>query len=192
MSKPDFGTGMREIEHRLLAEENPKRASFSGRNAFYHHCDVYQGHANYAVCLHTIAAVANKRVTLASSCQEAIEKRTCPAIAMRSKENEANRALFFIDRVKMEEARDELFRETHGTLDIRYGKSRTSPSAMRGKWVDDNMDFSHLEKSVDENVSSGSKSKGLSEIEVGQDALTAAINRTLEISSGSGNSGISE
>jgi hypothetical protein len=176
----DFATGMREIEVKLLSEENPKRASFSGNNAFYHHCDIYQGQANYAVCLHTIAAVAGKRVTLASNCQEAIEKRTCPAIQMRAKENEVGRALFFIDRVKMEQERDALIRETHVGLDIRYGKPRTSPSSLKGKWVEDKMDFSHIEKSAQDNTSP----KSIGDIEVGQDALTSAINRTLEVSSG--------
>lgn len=174
----DYASGMREIEIRLLAEENPKQASFSGSNAYYHQCDVYEGRANYAVCLHTMAAVAGKRVTLASGCQEAIEKRTCPAIAMRGQEVQAGRALFFIDRVKFAEERDALFQEIFGASSIRYGKPRDGVGAIKGKWVEDRMDFSHLEKSSVQNVSS--KPRSIEDIQVGEDALTAAINRTLE------------
>lgn len=100
------------------------KMSKGGINAYYHTCDVYQGRSNYAVCLHTIDAVRDRRVQLRSSCQEAIERGTCPAIAMRKQEEEAGHALFFIDRA----AQLERFKKDYVQPSaIRYGKGgRTS------------------------------------------------------------------
>lgn len=110
-----------------------RKLSMGGINAFYFHCDTYQGRSNYAVCQHTIDAVLEERVQLRSGCVDMIRNGTCPALAMRKREEEAGKALFFIDR------REQLARFAEASAKsselVRYGKSRAGNPMPRGRQV---------------------------------------------------------
>ncbi|QNK01644.1 hypothetical protein [Dyella telluris] len=92
---------LRDIPNDPINEDKlPMGESRSGSNGYYFWCDQYSGRSNYAVCLHTIEAVLEKRPNLRTSCQDAICSRTCPAIKMRKEEMQVGHALYFRDRHK--------------------------------------------------------------------------------------------
>lgn len=176
-----------QIEFQLLSEPNEVNASFSGTNSYYHYCDVYGGRASYCVCLHTIAAVGAGRITLSTGCQDAIMKKTCPALFMRAKEIKEGRALYFLDRNKFTTLRDEAYDEFYNKTPYGFGKPKAQSAALKGKWVEDKMDFSHVEKSASENSAKVPKkqnaSNGLLDVDVSasnDDALRNAINTKIE------------
>ncbi len=120
MKQPDIKNTGPEISQDCLTKEIPIQLSMAGYNAYYHHCNVYQGRSSYAVCQHTIDAVSEGRVQLRSECQNAVLNGTCPAIKMREQEREAGKALFFIDRRETLKKLGEQLATPSST--VRYGK----------------------------------------------------------------------
>lgn len=79
----------------------PVEASKSGKNAYYHRCDVRDQAVNYAVCLFTLEAIEEGRIKedQFSDCQGGCKNGTCDAIRMRRQEKKAGHALFYKERI---------------------------------------------------------------------------------------------
>lgn len=86
------------------AEIYPPSASAGKNNAYYFHCDSVGHHPAYASCLHKIEQrKAGRLETIFAVCSAEIGQRRCPAIDMRKQEQEAGKAIFFVDRAKFHE-----------------------------------------------------------------------------------------
>lgn len=75
--------------------------SCRGDNSYYVACGTTERSQNYAVCLHVISKIKRGEPFTKDSfvdCRKAIACGSCPAIAMRAAEMEANRALYFCEK----------------------------------------------------------------------------------------------
>jgi hypothetical protein len=81
----------------------PVDASMRGDNAHYlDYCESGGMRPGYAVCLNKIKAVEENRMSgMLGACEAAIQQRTCAAFHMRDKERLEGRALFYINRNKL-------------------------------------------------------------------------------------------
>lgn len=77
----------------------PVNASRSGKNTVYHHCGQLERRASYGVCLFTLECFDNGKLRSDSDCYQPISSGSCSAIALKAREIEAGRALFFKERV---------------------------------------------------------------------------------------------
>lgn len=75
----------------------PPSASMSGKNTVYIHCDHIGRRSSYGVCLFTIKAFEEGRLSDLSECSSCIQSG-CAAMKMRAQEIESGRALFFKER----------------------------------------------------------------------------------------------
>jgi hypothetical protein len=74
-------------------------ASTDGRlNAYYHTCRVVEQQRAYAGCLARVNGATGD-----PTCDHAIERRTCPAIAMQQEEREQGKAIYFVAREQVAE-----------------------------------------------------------------------------------------
>jgi hypothetical protein len=80
----------------------PPDESMAGTNGYNHECEAYGGFPNYGVCLFTLEAIEEKRLEPNHPCALAVQTDRCPAIAMRKRERDENRALYYIDRRERE------------------------------------------------------------------------------------------
>lgn len=110
------------IDGPLAEPAAPVERSMGGCNTVYHACEVYHGRSNYAVCLHTIACVEQKRMQLRSECEGAIQAGTCPALKMRAEERAAGVSIYFFDRADQIRENEERARRMEGSF--AYGKAR--------------------------------------------------------------------
>lgn len=114
----------------------PVEKSMSGKNAYYHFCDVRGAQASYAVCMHTIAAIEENRMKSDQfiECQRACTHNTCPAKAMRAEEKAAGRALYFKERVNVNPGNTRTEKEAQeNALSVSSGKyDMSNPSYARG------------------------------------------------------------
>lgn len=78
----------------------PPEKSMSGRNSVYRFCDAKQQQAAYAVCLHTLQAIDENRLSSDRfpECQRAYCHGQCVAADMRKEERAAKQALYFVER----------------------------------------------------------------------------------------------
>lgn len=85
-----------------LIEVHPVEASRSGKNAYYHFCDIRGAKQNYSVCLHILKARDEDRIHRDDfvDCQRACLRGECEALKMRAQEKAAGRALFYTPRVE--------------------------------------------------------------------------------------------
>jgi hypothetical protein len=173
-------------EEEIRAREYPVSASKSGQNTLYHHCAVYDGRSNYAVCLHTIAAVLEKRAQLRSGCPEAIQNRTCPAMRMRKNELDAGRALYYIGRPDIEALRRKQAEEDYANSPIQYRRRQgVSQPALKGT-PGGRIDFSKYEAdraaaaNAERTTPAKEKAKQLDADLIGGQSIQNAINATME------------
>ena len=117
-------TNEKEVSEECQSTVIDLEMSMGGKNAYYHHCNHYQGRTNYAACLHTINAVQGGRTSLRNSCVNAIQCAGCPAMKMRERERQEGRALFFIDRLEIIRKLDEA--NAQPSTVVLYGKRRVS------------------------------------------------------------------
>lgn len=85
------------------AENYPVESSASGENAYYlNNCEVVGHRPAYCVCLRKIEERKNGALaTVYSDCSAAIGKKQCPAQRMRKEELAEGRAIYFINRRKV-------------------------------------------------------------------------------------------
>lgn len=91
-------------------ERYPIHSSTLGTNAYYLDFCNFGGHRpSYAACLSRIGLFhANEEIGVnCAECSVAISRRSCPALAMREEELEAGRALYYINRAKLQKTNDE-------------------------------------------------------------------------------------
>ncbi|MFT4064243.1 hypothetical protein [Paraburkholderia sp.] len=83
----------------------PPDASMRGDNAHYlDYCEAGGHRPGYAVCLNKIKAVEERRLEgQLGGCEAAINGRTCPAFHMRENERLEGRALYYVNRSKLNE-----------------------------------------------------------------------------------------
>lgn len=82
-------------------ENYPVEASATGKNAYMHACDIVQQRVPFAACCIRIQDRKAGRLSKElATCSAAIGKRECPAMAMRQRELDAGKAIYFIDRQK--------------------------------------------------------------------------------------------
>lgn len=114
----------------------PVEKSMSGKNAFYHFCDVRGAHASYAVCMHTIKAIEENRIKSDQfiECQRACTHDTCPAKAMRAEERAAGHALYYKERTNLNPVNTRPEKEAQANaLIVSSGKyDMNNPSYARG------------------------------------------------------------
>lgn len=165
-----------ELEKELLKKEQPLKASFNGTNAFYHYCEALQGRSNYAVCLHTLAACRRHdtgQQELRPTCYEHIRRGACVAVKMRKAEVAAQKALFYIDRADVEEAR-RLEEEARMNGSRRGSSSRLAP--LRGVRVEE----SEFRASVSASVTSTPSTADILNADlINSSSLEAAINTSM-------------
>ncbi|MPS48573.1 hypothetical protein [Methylobacillus sp.] len=83
-----------EIHHPITASADGKR------NAHLVSCGVVGHQRHYAVCLHLKnLRHENKLSSMYSDCSLAIDKGTCPAVAMCEKEVSHGKAIYFVERI---------------------------------------------------------------------------------------------
>lgn len=107
---------------------DPSASADGKRNAFHLRCNVV-GHCRpYAACLNLCSERKSGRLeSVYAECSAAIGKKICPALAMRREEKDANRAIYFIERIRsmgesfFEKARDLL------------GASAATPAPVKSK-----------------------------------------------------------
>lgn len=75
----------------------PPEASRAGKNRYYHECEPVGSSRHYGICLFTIEAFERGQKLMEAPCVNAIKAGTCPALAMREREREAGRALYFVE-----------------------------------------------------------------------------------------------
>ncbi|SUE95833.1 Uncharacterised protein [Ectopseudomonas mendocina] len=114
----------------------PVEKSMSGKNAFYHFCDVRGNQQSYAVCMHTVKAIEENRVKSDQfiECQRACTHDTCPAKAMRAEERAAGHALYYKERIDVNPANTRSEAEAQANaLTVSSGKyDMNNPSYARG------------------------------------------------------------
>lgn len=114
----------------------PVEKSMSGKNAFYHFCDVLGNQQSYAVCMHTIKAIEEDRVKSDQfvDCQRACTHDTCPAKAMRAEERAAGHALYYKERTNLNPVNTRPEKEAQANaLIVSSGKyDMNNPSYARG------------------------------------------------------------
>ena len=79
----------------VTEEVLPVEASMSGGNTCYLHCPSLNRRSNYGVCLYTIRAHNEGRLSEASDCNSLVGRGLCEALSYQKKEQEAGRALYF-------------------------------------------------------------------------------------------------
>ena len=81
----------------------PPAMSMAGRNTVSFHCVPVGYTPGYAVCLHKLAAYERdfNQLKCSPACERAIGLEQCEAKNMRTKENDAGKALFFVDRAEV-------------------------------------------------------------------------------------------
>lgn len=96
--------------------------SESPQNAFYlKGCNHVQQSPSYAACLSKIKQSKEGTLpTLFSACGAAISSTLCPAIDMRQRELAEGRAMFFVNRVKL----NEFIAERTGTQHVQLRESK--------------------------------------------------------------------
>lgn len=120
------------IDRDTLSAPSPDlRRSMGGNNAFYHHCEIYGGRNNFAVCLHTIECVQQERMTLRSACVPAINAGTCPALKMRAEEVAKGHSIYFYDRAEQLAANEARM----AALEGQFGYGRKAGSAAPVEFV---------------------------------------------------------
>ncbi|WP_429236564.1 hypothetical protein [Aeromonas salmonicida] len=82
----------------VTTEILPVDASRSGKNTVYHHCGQLERRASYGVCLFTLECFDKGKLRSDSDCYQPISSGSCSAIALKAREIEAGRALFFKER----------------------------------------------------------------------------------------------
>ncbi|MGU5794286.1 hypothetical protein ACV1DW_15755 [Aeromonas hydrophila] len=83
----------------VTTEILPVDASRSGKNTVYHHCGQLERRAAYGVCLFTLECFDKGKLRTDSDCYQPISSGSCSAMALKAREIEAGRALFFKERV---------------------------------------------------------------------------------------------
>ena len=90
----------------------PPSQSYSGNNAYYEGACIPAGYIpSYATCLHKIRALERDGSLAFTACENAIRSGECMAVAMRRREEEAGRALYYWDRQRMLALNDRLFKD---------------------------------------------------------------------------------
>lgn len=110
-------------------------ASESKDNAYYvPGCTHAQHRPPYAACLCRIAERKHGRLEERPECSAAIGRKDCPAQAMRSKELEAGKALFFVSRSELNEQMRQQAEESGQRIAEMVALGRDwAPSARRKK-----------------------------------------------------------
>lgn len=75
-------------------------ASRAGTNIYTHHCKSLDRQASYAICLFTIQAFMERRLSGFADCRGCLKTKKCPAVRMLKKEMEAGKALYVKKRPK--------------------------------------------------------------------------------------------
>lgn len=77
-------------------------------NAYYLRCEVVEQTTPYAACLDKIKLRKEGRLSTSyAACSAAINNGRCPSLAMRKEELKEGRALYFLNRTKMNEFYDQ-------------------------------------------------------------------------------------
>lgn len=94
----------------------PPEASMRGDNAHYlNYCEPGGHRPGYAVCLNKIKAVEEHRLSgQLGGCEAAITNRTCAAFHLRDQERLEGRALYYVNRSKLNEQIAELNKQPIG------------------------------------------------------------------------------
>lgn len=159
----------------------PLKLSISGTNSYYHHCAIYHGRSNYAVCLHTIAAVKNGEETLRTECAEAITRGTCPALHMRAQEELEGKALFYVDRVAQRAAIDANLAAAKDV--VQYGKRKHASDTLKTTRATPEQLHDFAERTKSKEKAAPPVKKPREEIDtklVGANVLGQAINNMME------------
>lgn len=104
----------------------PPEHSAGGINTFtVKNCKVVGHTPGYCVCLNKIKAFERDRaLTSYPECERAISGKSCPALDMRREEQEAGKALYFIDRALLREEMDKAF----AGVSARFAPTKTAPT----------------------------------------------------------------
>jgi hypothetical protein len=99
----DKFTKENEMSEKFIDEHiYPINMSTSGANAFYlDECNVSGCRPNYAVCLNRIEQIKSDQLK-GHDCEAEIQRKTCPAAKMREEELVVGKAIYFIDRAKLQ------------------------------------------------------------------------------------------
>lgn len=83
----------------------PAAASAGAWNAFYmSNCDVVGHRPAYCICVNKIQAMERDgKLPTGMSCEREIRHRECPALEMREQEVLADKAIYFVNRNKLQE-----------------------------------------------------------------------------------------
>lgn len=82
----------------VTTEMLPPEASMAGTNTVYCHCQALNKRNNYGVCLFTLKAFEEAKLSGDSDCYQTINSGSCEARRLRQQERDAGRALFFKKR----------------------------------------------------------------------------------------------
>jgi len=115
----------------------PIEKSASGKNAYFHFCDIRGSKPSYAVCLHIIKAREEGRTQGEdfADCARACNRGECNAFKMRAEEIAAGRSLYYIERTNINPAntRSEKEAQEQALLVGEKGKyDANNPSYVRG------------------------------------------------------------
>lgn len=84
-------------------EEYPVEASRGGRNAFYKPCDVVGHSPAYCICVNKVHAYNRGDRNFWPECITAIDNNRCQAVGMLAEEQKAGKAIYFVNRTKLQE-----------------------------------------------------------------------------------------
>lgn len=82
----------------VTTETLPPEASMAGNNTVYCHCQALNKRSNYGVCLFTLKAHEEARLSTDGECHSVIGSGNCEARRYRQKERDAGKALFYKKR----------------------------------------------------------------------------------------------
>lgn len=106
----------------------PLEVSMQGKNKFYHFCEVTGKNEHYGICLHIKGALERGQKLQLTDCVHAIACDNCPAQALRREEIAADRALYYIETVTIEEPKERPEKAENTKID------KSSPSYLRGRY----------------------------------------------------------
>jgi len=126
-----------KYEYLVDDEIYPVEASLWGTNAYHFSCTVRAGTQANCICANKLKAFDEKRFGgILEECHDAIRVGTCPARAMRREEELAGKAIYFVNRKKLQAANDARDAAARATVPAKWGEKKPAPVRTAPK-VDD-------------------------------------------------------
>lgn len=120
---------MSNYEYLVDDEIYPVEATLWGTNAYLFPCDVRGGTQANCICANKVKAFDEKRLGgIIEECVGALRSGTCKAKEMRREEEIAGKAIYFVNRKKLQAANDARDALIRAAAPAKWGEKKAAPS----------------------------------------------------------------